>query len=213
MTVPAPAEPGRVIPTRLRGVEALQVAGIQRELLDCAFVADQHAAAVREHPAEGPQHRRGLGHVVQRLEDRDQVVAAAEVRICCITVMKRDAVRDDASLEQLARTRHRRFVEIDAVDHDLRVAARERLAGVTQSTGHIGDASLGVRLQALVDLRNRRQPPGCEQVLTQRPGGGPLPLMKIGGVARVRYAGAGAKRIQERVQRSRASDHQLRHRR
>src|ERR671922_120738 len=90
--------------------EALDLARRRGEGLLRPLVADEHKAAVREQAAGRLQHLDWVGHVVERLEDRDQVVPPRETGIRGVSLVELDAVLDAAPLEVAPRELDRRPV-------------------------------------------------------------------------------------------------------
>src|SRR4029453_7143402 len=90
------------------------------------LVGDEYATAVREQPPRGPEHVNRMRHVVQRLEDRYEVVAAGQLGIRGIPAVERYAVLHAASGEELLSSHDRGVIEVDPVDRDLGVGAGDR---------------------------------------------------------------------------------------
>src|SRR2546422_4211813 len=77
-------------------VEPLHFTRRGRERILGALVADEHDAAVGEEASCCAKDAHGIRHVVQRLEDRDEVVAAGQLGVGGIALMERHAALDSA---------------------------------------------------------------------------------------------------------------------
>jgi hypothetical protein len=121
-----------------------------------ALVADQNDASVGQELSRRGEDLDRVRHVVQGLEDRDQVVAAGQGGVGGVDLAERDAVFDAGAGEMIAGTRDRRVVGVDPVDLHLRVAAGDLDARAALAAGDVGDARRRVGQQALVDLRRAR---------------------------------------------------------
>jgi hypothetical protein len=76
---------------------------------------------------------------VQRFEDRDEVVAACQLGVGGITLVKRHALLDSAADEIFAGTFDRCVMRVDSVDLHLRVGAGDlddRAALAARDVGH-----------------------------------------------------------------------------
>jgi hypothetical protein len=118
-----------------------------------ALVADEDDASVGQELSGRTEDIDRVRHVVQGLEDRDQVVAAGEAGVCGVALVERDAVFDAGAGEVVAGARDRGSVGVDAVDEHLWVAPSDLDAGAALAAGDVGDACRWVGQQALVNLR------------------------------------------------------------
>ena len=136
-----------------------------------------------------------------------------EPRVGRVRVVEAHPVLDAASRKQLAGAVDRRPVQVDPVDGHLGVAACDRDRRSAQPAGDVGDAGGRIGLEPFVDVRDRGQPLGREQVLEQRPGEPRLALVEVGAVVGVGDAVARPEGVEQRVDRPDAGDDGLRHRR
>ena len=104
----------------------------------------------------------GPGHVVDRLEDRHEVVAALELGIAGVAVLEANPVVQSCSAA-FARDLDGCLVDVEAVHRHLRVGAGgdARPAG---AAGGVRDRGGRVCLEPLVHVRDGREPLRAEQV-------------------------------------------------
>jgi Sigma-70, region 4 len=113
---------------------------------------------------------------------------------------------------EFASIRNRCFVEVDAVNENSWVAARDRKARAARTAREVSDPGRRIRPEALVNCGTRRQPVASQQVVEQDPARARLTLTHIRAVSGERNTGAGAESLEYRLERARAADQQLRHR-
>ena len=150
---------------------------------------------------------------MQRLEDRDEVVASGQLGIRGVPALERHSVIQTACRQKLPGSRDRGLVEIDAINRDLRVRTGDREARPAEPARDVGDTRRWICIQALMDCRHGRQPVLRKEVVEQRPGETRLAFVQVGAIVRIRNALAGPERGNDRVDRKRACDEQLSHRR
>ena len=146
---------------------------------------------------------------MQRLVDVHEVVLPLQARVGGITVMESHAVLEPAAGEVLLGRSDRRLVDVDPVDHCLRIGPRDRHRRVALATGDVADASGRIGLQPLVDVRDRGEPLAAQELVEYRARELRLPLVKVRTVVGVRHAVAAPKRGEQLVDRTDARDEQL----
>ena len=149
---------------------------------------------------------------MQRLEDRDEVVAAGQLGIRGVPAVERHPVIHAACGQELLSSRDRGLIEVDPVDRDLGVGAGDRDARPAEPARNVGDTRRRIAIEAIVDGRHSGQPVGREEVVEQRLGEARLALVEVGAVVGVRDSVAGSERGEHGVDRQGTRDEQLSHR-
>ncbi len=114
--------------------------------------------------------------------------------------MKRHPFFYAASAEMLARSLDRSAICVDAVDKHLWVCACDRDVRAAVTAGAISYPGGRVRLEAGVNLLNRRQPFVPEQPLEHRTSEASLTLMEVLAVVGARDAVAAPEHLEERIE-------------
>ena len=149
--------------------EALDLVPGGGERVGDALVHDEHGPVVRDQAAQGAQHVDRPGHVVEGLEDRDELVGAGQLGVAGVPMLERDAVLDAGPREVRLCELHGGLVEVEPVHDDLGVRTGDGDARPAGAARDVGDARGRVGDQPLVDIVDRRQPFGAEEVGEHRP--------------------------------------------
>ena len=143
---------------------------------------------------------------MQRLEDCHEIEAVGERRLRSVEVVELHAVFDVGAGEIALRIVDGRLVEVDPVDRDLRVRARDRDARPAGTARDIRDVCGRIAGESLMDLRNRRQPLAAEQIHEHRVGGPSLRDASVVAVAVERESSASSEGLNHLVDRPDAGD-------
>jgi hypothetical protein len=106
-------------------IETFDVADIRGEAFGRPLVANEQTALVREQCALRAQHIHRVSHVVQRLEDRDQLITPREFRVGGVPMMEGNAILDAALPKDFASAVYRCPVKVDPINVDLGVRTRD----------------------------------------------------------------------------------------
>ena len=152
------------------------------------------------------EHVDGVRHVVQGLEDEDEVVPAGELGIGRVALVERDAILHAAALQVATGLLDGERVEIDTVHVHERVGASDRDAGPAAAAGDVRDARGRLGEQPFVDSGHRGQPPAPQQVREHRSREGLLPLDEVRAVLLERNTGTGPVRLEQLLHRLAGAD-------
>ncbi len=136
-----------------RGVhEALHLVGGRGERFADALIHDDDRAAIGHQPPDAAERLDWVGHIMQRLEDRYQVVAPGERWVSHIAGGECYAVSQAVLFGDGAGGGDRWLIAVEAVYMRLGIGAGDAYARPAIPTGDVGDSRGRIGLQSRVDI-------------------------------------------------------------